>query len=49
MERVQTDKAERRKGRPLSKDAMATLAATEPWRHEGVSRATWFRRQKEPK
>lgn len=37
----------RRKGRPLVEDIDKTLAATRPWAAAGMSRATWFRRQKE--
>lgn len=33
--------------RPLAKDSHKTLTATKPWEAEGMSRATWYRRQKE--
>lgn len=33
--------------KPLAKDAAKTLAATKPWEAEGLSRRTWYRRQKE--
>ena len=33
--------------RPLDKDRGASLAQTRPWQREGMSRATWFRRQHE--
>ncbi len=33
--------------KPLAKDAHKTLTATKPWESEGVSRASWYRRQKE--
>jgi hypothetical protein len=36
----------RRSGRCLEKDRPFCLAATKPWKAEGMSRATWFRRQK---
>lgn len=35
-----------RKGRPLNKDRATALAATKPWLAAGMSRATWFRRQR---
>lgn len=35
-----------RRGRPLAKDADKALAKTKPWLAEGMSRRTWFRRQK---
>jgi capsular polysaccharide biosynthesis protein len=35
------------KGRPLEKDRPKSLAATKPWEAAEMSRATWFRRQKE--
>lgn len=38
---------QRRKGRPLDKDRDKTLTALKPWEAEGMSRATWFRRQAE--
>lgn len=38
-----------KRGRPLAKDADKTLAATQPWVAEGLSRTTWYRRQKEAK
>jgi hypothetical protein len=34
------------KGRCLEKDRPFCLVATQPWRAEGMSRATWYRRQK---
>lgn len=34
-------------GRPLEKDRHLSLAQTKPWQTEGMSRATWFRRQHE--
>lgn len=36
-----------KRGRPLSKDKDKTLTAKEPWKVEGMSKATWYRRQKE--
>ena len=33
-------------GRPLAKDADKSLAKTKPWLALGMSRRTWFRRQK---
>jgi hypothetical protein len=36
---------EHKRGRPLAKDQMTTFEATKPWVAEGISRATWFRRQ----
>jgi hypothetical protein len=36
-------------GRPLAKDADKTLMATKPWEAEGMSRRTWYRRQKKAK
>lgn len=38
-----------RRGRPRVEDREKTLAATRPWEAAGVSRRTWFRRQKEGK
>lgn len=35
--------------KPLAKDADKTLTATKPWKAEGISRASWYRRQKERK
>lgn len=35
--------------KPLAKDAAKTLAATKPWELQGMSRRTWYRRQKEDK
>jgi hypothetical protein len=35
--------------KPLAKDAHKTLMATKPWEKEGLSRRTWYRRQKEIK
>jgi hypothetical protein len=37
----------KRKGRPRLEDAGKTLAAQRPWEAAGMSRATWFRREKE--
>lgn len=34
-------------GRPLAKDAAKALTKTKPWMLEGMSRASWYRRQKE--
>lgn len=34
-------------GRPRIGDTGQTLSATKPWLSEGISRATWYRRQKE--
>jgi hypothetical protein len=34
-------------GRPLAKDAHTALMQTKPWGDEGMSRTTWYRRQKE--
>ena len=39
-------KAPAKRGRPLAKDKDATLTATKPWEAEGMSRATWYGRQK---
>lgn len=36
-------------GRPLARDRDKTLAALKPWEAEGMSRRTWYRRQKEQK
>jgi hypothetical protein len=33
-------------GRPLAKDADRSLSKTKPWLSEGMSRASWYRRQK---
>ena len=33
-------------GRPLAKDADKALTQTKPWEAEGMSRASWYRRQK---
>jgi len=38
-----------RTGRPLDSKRHLTLKATEPWKKEGMSRRTWFRRQKNAK
>src|ERR1700753_19174 len=35
--------------RPLAKDADKTISRQEPWKAEGMSRASWYRRQKEKK
>ena len=35
-----------RRGRPLAKDADKALMKTKPWVAEGMSRASWYRRQK---
>lgn len=37
----------RKGGRPRLEDVAETLAARRPWEAEGMSRRTWFRRQKE--
>lgn len=34
-------------GRPRIEDRDKTLAATEPWKASGMSRATWYARQAE--
>lgn len=34
-------------GRPLAKDADKALMRTQPWQAEGMSRASWYRRQAE--
>jgi hypothetical protein len=34
-------------GRPRIEDQGTTLAATMPWKDRGMSKATWYRRQKE--
>jgi hypothetical protein len=39
--------AKRKPGRPLAKDKPSTLAATKPWEALGMSRRTWFYRQRE--
>lgn len=44
---VATSPREAKRGRPLAKDAAKTLAATKPWEALGMSRRTWYRRQKE--
>jgi len=31
----------------LAKDAHKTLSKTKPWEAEGMSKATWYRRQEE--
>lgn len=36
-----------KKGRPRIGEQGATLTASEPWKAAGMSRATWYRRQKE--
>ena len=33
--------------KPLAKDADKTLMATQPWKAEGLSRRTWYRRLSE--
>jgi hypothetical protein len=38
-----------KRGRPLDKDKGKTLAAIKPWKAEGMSRATWYRRQAKDK
>ncbi len=38
--------AKRIAGRPLAKDAHTALMRTKPWEKEGMSRSTWYRRQK---
>jgi hypothetical protein len=35
-----------KRGRPLAKDAAKALMKTRPWLLEGMSRASWYRRQK---
>ncbi len=35
-----------RGGRLLAKDADKALMVTQPWKAEGMSRASWYRRQK---
>jgi hypothetical protein len=35
----------RKRGRPLAKDKEKALSALRPWIAEGMSRATWYRRQ----
>lgn len=35
--------------RPLAKDADKTISRQEPWKAEGMSRASWYRRQAEKK
>jgi hypothetical protein len=37
----------RKTGRPRLEDRASTLTATKPWEAAGMSRTTWFRRQKE--
>lgn len=39
----------KRGGRPLAKDADKATERTKPWRAEGISRRTWYRRQAEKK
>ena len=39
----------RKRGRPRLEDAASTLEATRPWDALGMSRRTWYRRQKEGK
>jgi hypothetical protein len=41
--------AKREFRRPLAKDRDKTLSATKPWEADGMSRASWYRRQKESK
>jgi hypothetical protein len=36
-----------RRGRPLKGKTAMTLTARQPWRAEGLSRATWYRRQQQ--
>ncbi len=38
--------AKRTAGRPLAKDAHTALMRTKPWEKQGMSRSTWYRRQK---
>jgi hypothetical protein len=38
-----------KRGRPLAKDAAKALMKTRPWLLEGMSRASWYRRQKDIK
>lgn len=35
-----------KRGRPLAKDALKSLTKTKPWLVAGMSRASWYRRQK---
>ena len=37
----------RKKGRPRLEDKARTIEARAPWRALGMSRRTWYRRQKE--
>lgn len=37
----------RKRGRPLANKVNETLEATKPWVTDGLSRATWYRRQAE--
>ena len=39
--------SETKRGRPLARDRDKTLAALKPWEAEGMSRRTWYRRQRE--
>jgi len=39
--------ANSKSGRPLAKDAAKSLMQTKPWLDEGMSRASWYRRQAE--
>jgi hypothetical protein len=39
--------AMRSPGRPRIENTRSTLTATKPWLAEGMSRRTWYRRQKE--
>ena len=36
----------RKRGRPLRRDKTTTLTALKPWEAGGMSRRTWYRRQK---
>lgn len=35
------------KGRPLEKDRAQSIEARQPWKAAGMSRRTWYRREKE--
>ena len=37
----------KRIGRPLAKDAAASVEHNKPWIADGMSHRTWYRRQKE--
>lgn len=42
-----SDPVKRRRGRPRLEDSGQSLEATKPWLKANMSRATWFRRQRE--